>query len=123
GVRLALPILPELQVALNATPSGHMTFLVNDNGAQYSGNRFSEQFRVWCNEAGLPRDCVFHGLRATGCTILADAGCSNHEIAAWSGHKTLKQVEGYTRGANQRRLARSAGDALRRRTKVEQQSG
>jgi len=112
GVRLALPILPELQAALNATPSRHMTFLVNENGGQYRGNPFSEQFRLWCNEAGLPKDCVFHGLRATGCTILADAGCSDHQIAAWSGHKTLKQVESYTRAASQKRLARSAGDAV-----------
>jgi hypothetical protein len=71
----------------------------------------------------LSKGFVFHGLGATGCTILSDAGCSAHEIAAWSGHKTLKQVEEYCRAANQKRLARNAGDSLRRRTKVEHQSG
>jgi integrase len=122
GVRLTLPILPELQAILDATPSGHMTFLVNDKGGQYSGTRFSDQFRQWCNEAGLPRECSFHGLRATGCTVLADAGYSVHEIAAWSGHATLKEVERYTKGANQKRLARGAAEGLRR-TKIEQRSG
>jgi len=56
----------------------------------------------------LPKGCTFHGLRATGCTRLADAGCSAHEIAAWSGHMTLKEVERYTKSANQKRLAVSA---------------
>jgi integrase len=114
GVELTLPILPELQAVLDATPSGHMTFLVTDIGRQWRNTYFSDRFRQWCNEAGLPRECTFHGLRATGCTVLADAGCSVHEIAAWSGHMTLKEVERYTRGANQRRLAASA--AARART-------
>jgi integrase len=108
GTALALPVLPELQFIINATPGPHMTFLVTRTGRPYSGNNFSQQFRVWCDEAGLPKDCTFHGLRATGCTRLADAGCSTHEIAAWSGHMTLKEVERYTKSANQKRLAVSA---------------
>jgi integrase len=122
GVRLTLPIVQELKTVLDATPSGHMTFLVNDSGGQYSGARFSDQFRQWSNQAGLPRECTFHGLRVTGCTRLADAGYSVHQIAAWSGHMTLKEVERYTKGANQKRLAQSAAEGLRR-TKVEQASG
>jgi hypothetical protein len=38
----------------------------------------------------------------------ADAGCTAHEIAAISGHRTLAEVERYTRKADQQRLARSA---------------
>jgi integrase len=108
GTALALPILPELQSILNATPGAHMTFLVTRSGRPYTGSNFSAQFRAWCDEAGLPTGCTFHGLRATGCTRLADAGCSTHEIAAWSGHMTLKEVERYTKSANQKRLAVSA---------------
>jgi integrase len=108
GTPLRLPIVPELQAVLDATPSEHMTFLVAKNGRPYQGADLSQQFRLWCDEAGLPKGCTFHGLRATGCTKLADSGCSAHEIAAWSGHMTLKEVERYTRAANQWRLARSA---------------
>ena len=54
----------------------------------------------------LLTNCVFHGLRKAACTRLADAGCTAHEIAAISGHKTLKEVERYTKGADQARLAR-----------------
>jgi integrase len=108
GAQLTLPIVPELQAVLDATPSEHMTFLVAKGGRPYRGADLSQQFRIWCDEAGLPKGCTFHGLRATGCTKLADNGCSAHEIAAWSGHMTLKEVERYTRSANQKRLARSA---------------
>jgi len=41
-------------------------------------------------------------------TRLADAGCTAHEIAAISGHRTLKEVEHYTRAVDQARLARAA---------------
>lgn len=105
GTSLALPVLPELQAIIDATPGEHLTFLVKKTGRPYCGTEFSGQFRAWCNEAGLPKGCTFHGLRATGCTRRADAGCSTHEIAAWSGHMTLKEVERYTKSADQRRLA------------------
>jgi integrase len=108
GTALILPIHPDLQSIIDATPSEHMTFLVTQTNRPYSGNDLSGQFRVWCDEAGLPNGCTFHGLRATGCTRLADAGCSTHEIAAWSGHMSLKEVERYTKSANQKKLAVSA---------------
>jgi hypothetical protein len=42
------------------------------------------------------------------CIRLAEAGCTAHEIMAISGHKSLKEVERYTKAADQERLARSA---------------
>src|SRR5262249_2590219 len=80
-------------------------FLLKDSGNAYSSGELSAQFREWSNEAGLPQGCTFHGLRATGCTRFAEAGCTPHEIAAWSGHKALQQVDRYTRSPHQKRLA------------------
>jgi len=40
-------------------------------------------------------------------TDFAEAGCSANEIAAWSG-QSLREVERYTRAADQARLARNA---------------
>ena len=40
-------------------------------------------------------------------TDFAEAGCSANEIAAWSG-QSLREVERYTRAADQKRLARNA---------------
>jgi len=105
---LLIPVLPELQAIIDATPTGHLTLLVTKTGKSYGANDFSEQFRKWCDDAGLPPECSFHGLRKAALTRLADAGCTAHEIAAISGHKTLKEVERYTRAADQARLARNA---------------
>jgi integrase len=105
---LAIPVLPELAKIIDATPTGHLTLLVTKTGKSYGANDFSEQFRKWCDDAGLPPECSFHGLRKAALTRLADAGKSVHQIAAVSGHKTLKEIERYTRAADQRRLAREA---------------
>jgi hypothetical protein len=59
-------------------------------------------------EAGLPARCKAHGLRKAAARRLAEAGCSANEIAAITGHKTLAEVERYTRAADQERLARRA---------------
>jgi integrase len=108
GVTLSIPVRAELKAILDATSGGHLTFLVTRTGRPYSGTDFSEQFRAWCQEARLPKRCVVHGLRKAGCRRLAEAGCSANEIAAWSGHASLREVERYTKAADQQRLARNA---------------
>jgi len=112
GATLAIPVHPDLAAIIAATPVGHLTLLVTQTGKSYGANDFSEMFRSWCDAAGLPQHCVFHGLRKAACTRLADAGCTAHEIAAISGHKTLKEVERYTKGADQARLARAAMERI-----------
>jgi len=42
------------------------------------------------------------------CRRLAEAGCSANEIAAISGHKTLREVQRYTDAVDQERMARVA---------------
>jgi integrase len=93
---------------IDATPSEHLTFLVTATGKPYGGNAFSEQFRNWCDAAGLPRRCKPHGLRKAACRRLAEAGCSSSEIMAISGHATMKEVVRYTAAADRARLARNA---------------
>jgi integrase len=88
---LSIPLHPELQAILNARPGSHLTFLVTKTNKSYAPQDFSKQFRAWCDEAGLPPECSFHGLRKAALTRLADAGCTVHQIAAVSGHKTLRK--------------------------------
>jgi integrase len=108
GVTLAIPVLPDLQAVLDATPSQHLTFLVTATGKPYGGNAFSEQFRNWCDAAGLPTRCKPHGLRKAACRRFAEAECSGPEIMAISGHATLKELVRYTKAADQAKLARNA---------------
>jgi integrase len=60
------------------------------------------------NAAGLPKKCVPHGLRKGAMRRLAEYGSTSKEIAAMSGHRSLKEIERYTAAADQARLARSA---------------
>jgi integrase len=108
GATLAIPVHPHLQAILDATPSEHLTFLVTATGRPYGPNAFSEQFRNWCDAAGLSNRCKPHGLRKAACRRLAEAGCSANEIMAISGHATMKELVRYTAAADQARLARNA---------------
>jgi site-specific recombinase XerD len=105
GVELLIPIYPELQTALNATPSEHLTFLVTESAKPYGDNYFSASFRGWCDEAGLPKRCSAHGLRKASCRRMAEASYSANEIMAHSGHTTMKELIRYTKAADQARLA------------------
>ena len=104
---LEIPLHDDLQKIIEATPGEHLTFLTTKTGKSYAPNDLSDEFRGWCDAAGLPH-CSIHGLRKAAARRLAEAGCSAHEIAAITGHKTLKEVERYTRSAEQARLARQA---------------
>jgi integrase len=58
---------------------------------------------------------VIHGWRYTAAVHLAEAGASDSEIQAVTGHKTLEMVKKYRNQANQKHLSQSA-QARRTRT-------
>ena len=95
GAILAIPVCVELEAILYATPPDNLTFLTTDRGRPFLPKGFSRWFRKCCNEAGLPNRSA-HGLRKSACRRLAEAGCSAGEIAAISGHASLREVERYT---------------------------
>jgi len=113
GATLQIPLHPELQAVLTATPAANMTFLVGHNGKPYSPEAFGLWFKARCRLAGLPHLSA-HGLRKAACRRLAELGCSANVIAAISGHATLSEVQRYTAAADQVRLARQGVDALRK---------
>ena len=116
GATLAIPVHPILRAVLDATASNHLTLLVGASGKPFAGPRFSYWFHKQCEAAGLPKTCSAHGLRKAACRRLAEAGCSANEIAAISGHATLRGIERYTRAADQERMARNALDRTLRTT-------
>jgi integrase len=122
GVPLQLPIFPELQQTIDAMPTKgrHLTFLVTASGKPFSPASFGNWFRLAANEAGL-HGFRAHGLRKASCRRLAECGCSVHEIAAFSGHKTLSEVAHYTRAVEQAALAREA--MAKTRTKLSKTVG
>jgi len=112
GQRLSIPILPPLADALAAIPAQagaveHLTFLVTAYGKPYSAAGFGNRVREWCDAAELP-ECTSHGLRKACCVRLAEAGCSEYEIQAITGHSALDEIRTYVRAARQANLADDA---------------
>jgi integrase len=106
-VSLSIPLHPKLQEILAANSHGKLQFIVTEFGKPFSDAGFGNRFRKWCDEAGLP-NCTAHGLRKAAATRLAEAGCTEREIMAITGHRTSKQVSRYAQSANQAKLAGQA---------------
>jgi len=115
GAELAIPLHPELLATLSETPKDNLTFLTTQFGHPFTSNGFGNWFREQCDAAGLP-GCSAHGLRKAAARRLAEAGCTAHEIAAITGHASLKQVVHYTKAVDQRRLASAAMEKVKART-------
>lgn len=100
-----------LAESILATPTVGAIFVVTEFGKQFSVKGFGNKFRQWCDEAGLP-NCSAHGLRKAAARRFAEAGCSNQEIKAWTGHTTDSEVARYTAAADQRTLSDTAATKL-----------
>ena len=106
---LMIPIHPALARALRAGPVVGMQHIITDaRGRPLRG--LSELIERAVKIAGLPPHCVAHGLRKAALRRLAEHGSTTKEIAAISGHRSLKEIERYTARADQARLAQAAVD-------------
>jgi integrase len=112
GKQFDLPVAPPLAAAIEAMPAvGISTLLVTEYGKPFSAAGFGNWFRDQCRKAGLSR-CTAHGLRKALARRAADQGIQQQGLKAlgqWSGDR---EVAVYVAGANQRRLAESALDAV-----------
>jgi integrase len=106
-ITLEIPIRPELRRIIDASPTGDLTFLVTEHGKGFTPNGFGNWFRRQCDQAELPQ-CSAHGLRKAAARRLAEAGATEHEIMAITGHRTSKEVARYTRASRQKILAERA---------------
>jgi integrase len=116
GAELYLPIVLELEHAMKAYPAKGLSLIGNENGKPLSRAALSHLMRAAIKEAGLPAKCVSHGLRKAAMRRLAEDGKTEKQIAAVSGHKTLREIERYTAAADQRRLAKDAMSGGKKRT-------
>jgi integrase len=115
GIEVYIEETAEIRQIIDASPNGHLTFLVTEFGKPFTAAGFGNWFRGQCNAAGLPH-CSFHGLRKACARRMAESGCTPHEIAAITGHATLKEVARYTADAERKRLAKSAMQKVKLRT-------
>jgi integrase len=119
GAVVAIPLHPELQVILARSGAEHLTFLTTTTGKPFTGGSFTNWFGGLCRAAGLPLGLSAHGLRKAMCRRLAEEGCSVNQIAAISGHATLREVGRYTKAADQKRMAVAAMEIIQRTADTE----
>jgi integrase len=111
GAELMIPVHSTLVAIIAESTAGNMTFLTTQFGKPFTAPGFGNWFREQCDAAGLPH-CSAHGLRKAAARRLAEAGCTEHEIASITGHASLREIVRYTKAADQKRLARAAMDKV-----------
>ena len=106
--KLIVSLHPDLKDVLAQWPKTHLVILTTGHGKPFTPAGFGGWMADKIEAAGLPEHCVTHGLRKAAARRLAEAGCSANRIMAVTGHKSLSEVERYTRGAQQVLLAEEA---------------
>lgn len=108
GVTVTIPVTDEFDREMAQMPASQMLFMITSRGKGHSEKAFGAWFKAACKAAGLPPRCVVHGLRKARARIMAENGATTSMIAAWTGHKTLAEVQHYTDEADRAKLTDQA---------------
>lgn len=109
-VTAIIPILPVLRATLDAGPVGDLTFIVGESGKPLTKESFGNEFRIACNEAGVPGSA--HGVRKIAATTAANNGATVAQLKALFGWTDDAMPSLYTKTADRERLAIDAGHTL-----------
>jgi integrase len=107
GNELWIPLTPRLGRLLDASARRGFGIVVGEDGRPLSYRRAAYAVDAIHKQAGT-RGLTIHGLRHSTAAELAEAGCTDAQIAAVTGHKSLRMVAKYRAGAAQKRLAKEA---------------
>jgi integrase len=106
---LWIPEHPELTAELGRGVAGTDTLLFTPTqGKPFDSSYYGSWFAEAIDDAGLPDDCVLHGLRKTAARTLAELGLSEADIQSITGHVTARMVSKYVKSADQKKRARRA---------------
>jgi integrase len=115
-VPVAIPIVPELQRSLDAAPLGDVVFVVGSDGKPMTKEGMANGFRDACKVAGIAKSG--HGLRKAAATRVANEGASVSQLQALFGWTDQKMPSHYTRTADREKLAKSAVELLKKKTRT-----
>jgi hypothetical protein len=101
-----------MPTVLDATPSGHLTFLTTSFGKPFAAAGFTNWFRDACNAAGLRAWTTGFALSASGGSRM-QRQCDRRHLRP----QELERGERYTIAANQGRMARMGVETLIAETK------
>ena len=114
GTEVHLPILPELQEAIDHGPTGELAFICNAIGKPFTKELFGNAFSDSCRAAGVNKSA--HGLRKIGATRAANNRATVPQLNAIFGWTGSKQAMHYTQNADRALLSRESMDKLRNET-------
>lgn len=112
GVRVTLPILPELRATLDAGPTGDLAFIAAANGNPLTKESLGNLFAEACRAAGVQKSA--HGLRKAAATNAANHGATVAQLEAIFGWEGGRMASLYTRSADRQRLAATGMTMLSR---------
>ena len=117
GARVMIPVGAPLKVALDAATKRSTIILTNSDGKPWTSDGFRASWGKACKAAGVT-GVTFHDLRGTAVTRLAIAGCTEAEIATFTGHslQTVRAILDKFYLARDPALGESAIRKLERRT-------
>jgi integrase len=87
GMRVELPLLPQLKETLDAGPTGDLAFIVTRRGTPWSKSALGTEFVAAAKDAGGIGKSA-HGMRKAAATRAAENGATERELEAifgWSG--------------------------------------
>ena len=117
GKELWVPLHANLRAELETWEGS--PYVLTPKGTPYGSGAFRAAWTRLMNDtpAGKIRQegFTFHGLRASSCEKLWEAGCSVEEISSFTG-MSPSMIRRYLRFANQKRLAKAAMRRLEGRT-------
>ncbi len=113
GMKVAVPVSRDLQATIETMPRWSPIMLTSNLGRPWTSDGLRTSWHKAAKRAGIT-GLTFHDLRGTAVTRLAEAGCTEAEIAAITGH-SLKSVGAIL----DRYLARTKGLALAAIAKLE----
>jgi integrase len=120
GKELWVPLHADLKVFLEGWEGS--PYVLSRRGLPYTAHSFRAAWADFMasTPAGRIRNegYVFHGLRASSCEKLREAGCDDREIESITG-MSPEMVTRYSRFADQRKLAKAAARRLEARTASE----
>src|SRR3981189_2191563 len=107
GMRVELPLLPQLRETLDAGPTGDLAFIVTRRGTPWNKGALGTEFVAAARAAGGGGKSA-HGMRKAAATRAAENGATERELEAIFGWSGGRMATLYTKSANRGRLAAGA---------------
>ena len=103
GMRVTIPVLPELAEIIAAGPIGELSIIASKTGQPIRKESLGTLFKKACKAAGINKSA--HGIRKAAATRAANNGATVAALEAIFGWQGGQMAALYTRAADRRKLA------------------